>query len=308
MPGLRFFLRRFVYAIISLAILALTVLAFSRIGGDPVAMLLEPGASQADIDALRQQFGLDRPFWVQYFLFIRNAVTGDLGSSIYFGQPVIELYLSRLPASLMLAGAAFAWSVLLGVTVGVTSAARPGGVLDRVGSLVALIGMSMPGFWLGMLLIMFFSVYLRWLPSSGIGGWRHIIMPAISLGWYFAASHMRLTRSAMLESLQSDYVRLARLKGMPEWRVILRHALPGALIPVVTLAAINFVLMVNAAVVIETIYAWPGIGRLLYEAISFRDIPVIQVVVLLSGAMIILLNLATDLLYVAIDPRIRHEE
>lgn len=308
MPGLRFFLRRFVYAIISLAILALTVLAFSRIGGDPVAMLLEPGASQADIDALRRQFGLDRPFWVQYFLFIRNAVTGDLGSSIYFGQPVVELYLGRLPASLMLAGAAFAWSVLLGVTVGVTSAARPGGLLDRVGSIIALIGMSMPGFWLGMLLIMLFSVNLRWLPSSGTGTWQHLVMPAISLGWYFAASHMRLTRSAMLESLQSDYVRLARLKGMPEWRVILRHALPGALIPVVTLAAINFVLMVNAAVVIETIYAWPGIGRLLYEAISFRDIPVIQVVVLLSGAMIILLNLATDLLYVAIDPRIRHEE
>lgn len=308
MPGLRFFLRRFAYAIISLAILALTVLAFSKIGGDPIAMLLEPGASQADIDALRQQFGLDRPFWMQYVLFIRNAVTGDLGTSIYFGQPVVDLYFSRLPASLLLAGAAFAWSVLLGVTVGVTSAARPGGWLDRIGSLVALIGMSMPGFWLGMLLIMLLSVNLRWLPSSGIGGWGHIVMPAISLGWYFAASHMRLTRSAMMESLQSDYVRLARLKGMPEWRVILRHALPGALIPVVTLAAINFVLMVNAAVVIETIYAWPGIGRLLYEAISFRDIPVIQVVVLLSGAMIILLNLATDLLYVAIDPRIRHEE
>lgn len=308
MPGLRFFLRRFIYAIISLAILALTVLAFSRIGGDPVAMLLEPGASQADMDALRQKFGLDRPFWVQYFFFIKNAVTGDLGSSIYFGQPVVDLYLGRLPASLMLAGAAFAWSVLLGITVGVTSATHPGGILDRVGSIIALIGMSMPGFWLGMLLIMLFSVNLRWLPSSGIGTWQHLIMPAISLGWYFAASHMRLTRSAMLEALQSDYVRLARLKGMPEWRVILRHALPGALIPVVTLAAINFVLMVNAAVVIETIYAWPGIGRLLYEAISFRDIPVIQVVVLLSGAMIIVLNLATDLLYVAIDPRIRHEE
>lgn len=308
MPGLRFFLRRFVYAIISLAILALTVLAFSRIGGDPIAMLLEPGASQADIDALRRHFGLDRPFWVQYLVFIKNAVTGDLGTSIYFGRPVVELYFTRLPASLALAGAAFAWSVLLGVTVGVTSASRPGGALDRVGSIIALIGMSMPGFWLGMLLIMFFSVNLRWLPSSGIGDWRHLIMPAISLGWYFAASHMRLTRSAMMESLQSDYVRLARLKGMPEWRVILRHALPGALLPVVTLAAINFVLMVNAAVVIETIYAWPGIGRLLYEAISFRDIPVIQVVVLLSGAMIILLNLATDLLYVAIDPRIRHEE
>ena len=308
MPGGRFFLRRLVYAAISLAILALTVLAFSKVGGDPVTMMLEPGASQADIDALRQRLGLDLPFWAQYLKFMMNAVTGDLGTSIYYGQSAVGLYFDRLPASLLLAGTAFAWSVLLGIGVGVTAAARPGGLIDRVGAVLALIGMSMPAFWFGMLLIMFFSVHLRWLPSSGSGSWRHLVMPAISLGWYFAASHLRLTRSAMLESLQSDYVRLARLKGMPEWRVILRHALPGALIPVVTLAAINFVLMVNAAVVIETIYAWPGIGRLLYEAISFRDIPVIQAVVLMSGSMIVLLNLATDLLYVAIDPRIRHAE
>ena len=308
MPGARFFLRRLIYAAISLAILALTVLAFSKVGGDPVTMMLEPGASQADIDALRQRLGLDLPFWAQYLKFMQNAVTGDLGTSIYYGQSAVGLYFDRLPASLLLAGTAFAWSVLLGIGVGVTAAARPGCVLDRVGAVLALIGMSMPAFWFGMLLIMFFSVHLRWLPSSGSGSWRHLVMPAISLGWYFAASHLRLTRSAMLESLQSDYVRLARLKGMPEWRVILRHALPGALIPVVTLAAINFVLMVNAAVVIETIYAWPGIGRLLYEAISFRDIPVIQAVVLMSGSMIVLLNLATDLLYVAIDPRIRHAE
>lgn len=161
MPGARFFIRRLIYALISLAILALTVLAFSKVGGDPVAMLLEPGASQADIDALRQRLGLDQPFWVQYFWFLRNAVTGNLGSSIYYGQPVVELYFQRLPASLALAGAAFAWSVILGVGVGVTAAARPGGVLDRVGSVVALIGMSMPAFWLGMLMIMYFSVYLR---------------------------------------------------------------------------------------------------------------------------------------------------
>lgn len=307
MPGARFFLRRLVYAVVSLAILALTVLAFSKIGGDPVAMLLEPGASQADMDRLRQELGLDRPFLVQYVRFLGNAATGNLGSSIYYGQPAAELYFQRLPASLLLAGVAFGWSVLLGVGVGVTAAARPGSVWDRAGTILALIGMSMPAFWLGMLMIMLFSVELRWLPSSGSGTWQHLLMPALSLGWYFAASHMRLTRSAMLEALQSDYVRLARLKGLSEMRVILRHALPAALIPVVTLAAINFVLMVNAAVVIETVFAWPGIGRLLYEAISFRDVPVIQAVVLLSGSMIILLNLATDLLYVVIDPRIRHE-
>lgn len=231
MPSARFFLRRLIYAVVSLAILALTVFLFSKVGGDPVAMLLEPGASQADIDALRKQFGLDQPLLVQYFRFIGNALTGDLGMSIYYRQPVVEIYFERLPASLLLAGVAFGWSVLLGIGVGVTAAARPGGILDRVGSIVALIGLSMPAFWMGMLMIMFFSVQLHWLPSSGTGSWRNLVMPSVSLGWYFAASHMRLTRSSMIESLNSDYVRLARLKGMPEWRVILRHALPGALDP-----------------------------------------------------------------------------
>lgn len=308
MPRARYFLKRLGYALISLAILAFTVMVFSRISGDPAMMMLEPGASAADIAAMRARLGLDRPLLVQYGLYVWNALRGDLGVSIYYGKSVTALYFERLPVSLLLAGAAFAWSVLLGVGIGILSALKRGSLLDRAGALFALTGMAMPPFWFGLLLILFLSVENRWLPASGSGSWRHLIMPAVTLGWYFAASHMRLTRSAMIEVLQSDYVRLARLKGVPEWRVILRHALPGALIPVVTLAAINLVLMINAAVVIETVFAWPGIGRLLYDAISFRDMPLIQVVVLLSGSMIVLLNLAIDLLYVLIDPRIRHAE
>lgn len=297
--------RRLGYAIVSLAILVLTVMALTRLGGDPALMLLEPGASQADIDAMRTRLGLDAPFWVQYGHFVWALLRGDLGTSIYHSIPVAQLYAERLPASLLLAGVAFAWAVILGVGIGIVAAVRPNGPLDRIARLFALIGMAMPAFWLGMLLIMLLSIELKWLPSSGSGTWAHLLMPALTLGWYFAASHMRLTRSAMLDVLGSDYVRLARLKGLPEWRVVLVHALKGALIPVLTLAAINLVTMINAAVVVETVFAWPGIGRLLYEAISFRDFPVIQAIVLLAGVMIVLLNLVTDLLYAVIDPRVR---
>lgn len=306
MAGTRYVLRRLLYAAISLAILALTVMAFTRISGDPAAMMLEPGASAADIAAMRTRLGLDDPFIVQYIRYVGNAIRGDLGQSIYYGQSALDLYLARLPASLALAGVAFLWAVALGVGTGILAAVSRNRLFNNLVSLIALTGMSMPPFWLGMLLILWLSVGNGWLPSSGSGTWKHILMPAITLGWYFAASHMRLTRSAMLEVMGSDFVRLARLKGVPEWRVVLRHALPGALIPVITLMAINLVLMINAAVVIETVFAWPGIGRLLYDGIAFRDMPVIQAVVLLSGSMVVVANLAVDLLYVLIDPRIRH--
>jgi peptide/nickel transport system permease protein len=163
----------------------------------------------------------------------------------------------------------------------------------------------MPQFWVGLLLILFFSVYLGWLPSSGSGTIWHVVMPAFALGWFFAAAHMRITRSSMLDVLGSEYVKLARLKGLPEKRVIVKHALKNALIPVLTLAGINLVLMVNASIVVETVFAWPGIGRLLYEGIAFRDFPVVQATVLLGGSMIIVVNLVVDVLYAVIDPRIR---
>ena len=305
MPRLIYILKRIGYALISLAILAFTVMVFTRISGDPAAMLLEPGASAEDLAAMRSRLGLDQPLPMQYLLYVANALRGDLGTSIYYDAPALSLYFQRLPASLTLAGIAFAWSVALGVGTGILCAVSRNKTINTLVSLVALIGMSMPAFWVGMLMIIFFSVDLQLLPSSGSGTWQHLVMPALSLGWYFAASHMRLTRSAMLEVMGSDFVRLARLKGLPQWRVILRHALPGALIPVVTLSAINLVLMINAAVVIETVFAWPGVGRLLYDGITIRDMPVIQAVVLISGCMVVAVNFLVDLLYVLIDPRIR---
>ena len=303
----RFVLRRLGYALISLFLLSLTIFLFVRVTGDPTVLLVEPGASRADIEALRAQLGLDRSLSVQYVSFMRDLLRGDFGQSFYYRTPVLELYLSRLPNSLLLALTAMAFSLILGIPTGILAAVRVDGWWDSAGKVFALLGLSMPSFWVGLLMILFFSVYLGWLPSSGSGTVLHVLMPAFALGWYFAAAHMRLTRSSMLEVLGSEYVKLARLKGLPEALVIGKHAFKNALIPVLTLAGINLVLMVNVAVVVETVFAWPGVGRLLYEGIAFRDFPVVQATVLLGGSMIVVVNVVVDVLYAVIDPRIRYE-
>ena len=297
--------RRVGYSLLSLFLLSLTIFLFVRVTGDPASLLVEPGASQADIVAIHHQFGLDRPLWVQYALFMSSLFHGDLGQSFYYRTPVMQLYLSRLPNSLMLALVAMTFSLVIGIPSGILAAVNVGRFWDSVGKLFALLGLSMPAFWIGLLMILFFSVYLRWLPSSGAGTPLHLVMPAFALGWYFAATHMRLTRSSMLEVLGSEYVKLARIKGLPQSLVIAKHAFKNALIPVLTLAGVNLVIMVNVAVVVETVFAWPGIGRLLYEGITFRDFPVVQGVVIMGGAMIIAVNLFIDICYAVIDPRIR---
>ena len=303
----RFVLRRLGYALLSLFLLSVTIFLFVRVTGDPTVLLVEPGASKDDLDALRRDLGLDRSLAVQYVTFTRDLLRGDFGHSFYYRTPVLELYLSRLPNSLLLALAAMAFSLIIGIPSGILAAVRVGGWWDSAGKMFSLLGLSMPSFWVGLLLILFFSVYLGWLPSSGSGTVFHVLMPAFALGWYFAAAHMRLTRSSMLEVLGSEYVKLARLKGLPELRVIAKHAFKNALIPVLTLAGINLVLMINVAVVVETVFAWPGIGRLLYEGVAFRDFPVVQATVLLAGSMIVVVNLVVDVLYAVIDPRIRYE-
>jgi peptide/nickel transport system permease protein len=303
----RYITRRAGYCLLSLLLLSLTIFFFVRVTGDPAALLVEPGASASDIAAIHHQFGLDRPLWVQYGLFMWSLFHGDLGKSFYYQTPVFELYMSRLPNSLMLAVVAMGFSLLVGIPSGILASVRVGRFWDSAGKMFALLGLSLPSFWVGLVMILVFSVYLKWLPSSGAGTPLHLIMPAFALGWYFAAAHMRLTRSSMLEVLGSEYIKLARLKGLPEALVIAKHAFKNALIPVITLAGINLVIMVNVAVVVETVFAWPGIGRLLYEGITFRDFPIVQGVVLLGGAMIVIVNLMVDILYAVIDPRIRLE-
>jgi len=301
----KFVLKRLGYACVSLFVLSLTIFLFVRITGDPTTLLVEPGASKADIDALKTQLGLDRPIWVQYVSFMSSVLQGDFGRSFYYRTPVLELYMSRLPNSLLLGLVAMAFSLLIGIPSGILAAVRVNGFWDGAGKIFALLGLSMPQFWVGLLMILLFSVYLGWLPSSGSGTPWHVLMPAFALGWYFAAAHMRLTRSSMLEVLGSEYVKLARLKGLPEALVICKHAFKNALIPVLTLAGINLVLMINVSIVVETVFAWPGVGRLFYEGIAFRDFPVVQASVILSGGMIVAVNLIVDVLYAWIDPRIR---
>ena len=303
----RFIVKRMGYAVLSLILLSLIIFLLVRLTGDPTVLLVEPGASKEDMAAIRVQLGLDRPIWVQYGQFVSSIVRGDLGHSFYYRTPVLELYMSRFPHSLMLALAAMAFSLLVGIPSGIIAAVRVNQWWDSAGKIFALLGLSLPSFWVGLVMILFFSVYLGWLPSSGSGTPLHLIMPAFALGWYFAAAHMRLTRSAMLEVLGSEYVKLARLKGLPEALVIAKHAFKNALIPVLTLAGINLVIMVNVAVVVETVFAWPGVGRLLYEGISFRDFPVVQATVLINGAMVVVVSFLVDVLYAVIDPRIRFE-
>ena len=294
------------YSLISLFLLSVTIFLVIRTTGDPAMMLVGPGGRPEDMQRVRVEWGLDRSWPEQYLSFIGNVLHGDLGVSFQYRMSVRDLYFERLPNSLQLAAAGFLVSLLIGIPLGIITAVKVDTFWDTASKVVAMLGLSIPGFFVGLVMIIFFAVGLRWLPAAGVGTWQHLVMPALALGWYFAASMLRLTRSSMLEVLDSEYVKLARLKGVPEKFVIVKHAFKNALIPVLTLAGINFVIMINVAVIIETIFAWPGIGRLLYEGISLRDFPVVQGVVVMAGVMTLGVNLLVDMLYALIDPRIRY--
>jgi peptide/nickel transport system permease protein len=306
----RFILTRLFYSIITIWLLTVIIFVMVRLTGDPAAIMSDyPGARPEDLAVVREQWGLNDSYLTQYGRFITNIFTGDLGTSFKYSVPVGELYIGRLPNSLQLAIAAFIISALIGIPLGFMSAVRVNSWWDSVGKLIALLGLSIPGFFVGLALILVFGVYLGWLPVTGKGErwWEleHLVMPAFALGWFFAGSLQRLTRSAMLEVLGSDYIKLARLKGTPEWIVVVKHAFRNASIPVLTLAGLQLVLMVNVAVVVEVIFSWPGIGRLMFEGLLSRDFPVVQGAVLMAGAMIVAINLLVDILYAYIDPRIR---
>ena len=276
----QFIVRRTLYALVTLFILSLTIFIVVRLTGDPVTLLAEPGARAEDLDARPHRVGA-RPL-------LAGAVRRLCQERLHRrARQVVQLpdagQQALLPAAAQLADLALAAtliSFLIGIPAGLISAVKVNSGWDNVGKVVALFGLAVPGFWLGLVMILVFSVWLRWLPTSGQGDWRHLIMPAVALGWYFAASLLRLTRSSMLEVLRSEYIKLARLKGLPGYVVIAMHAFKNALIPVLTLAGVNLVVMINAAVIIEVIFAWPGIGRLLYEGIFQRDFPLVQGVVM----------------------------
>lgn len=295
-------------AVVTLWLLVSAVFCLVRFTGDPSTMM--EGASDPQYAAaLRQRWGLDRPYVVQYGLYLRNLAEGDFGSSFQKGLPVTTLYFQSLPTSLVLGFSAFLISLAVGVPLGIVSALKVNTAWDRVGTAFALTGLSIPNFVVGLVLIILFGVELNWLPVMGAGDgpfdWRHLVLPAFALGWYFSGNMVRVTRSSMLDVLRSDYVRLVRIKGVPEWVVLVKHALVNALIPIVTLAGLNLIIMVNVAVPIEVVFGRPGIGTLLFDGMMNRDFPLVQGVVLMIAIMVLILNLLTDLLYAWLDPRIR---
>lgn len=303
----RYLAQRFFQAVVTIWLVSIAIFALARLSGDPITLLAPQEATKAEVQAIRESYGLDDSWIQQYLIFIGNAVQGDFGRSVRFDVPATELVTHRLPASLKLAGAAMVLSLTLGLTVGTISGMKPGSLIDRFGKGLAVLGQSVPVFWLAIILILLFSVKLQWLPTSGYGGPDHFILPAITLGWFFTAGLMRLTRSAVMDVADSDYVRFARIKGLHPARIVVQHVLRNAAIPVITLISLQFIVLVTDSVVTETIFAWPGIGRLLIDSVFARDFPVIQAVVFLVSVMFVATNFVVDMLYAVIDPRIKHQ-
>ena len=273
--------------------------------GDPAALMMPPEASKQEIAAFREAMGFNDPIFLQYGRFLLGALHGDLGISLRFQRPAYDLVLERLPATALLATAALAWSSLLGFALGIIAAMRKNGPADFAIRLVALLGQAVPVFWLGLLLIIVFALKLRLLPTGGIGTARQLILPAIALGAYYISAITRIVRASLIDALAQDYVRTARAKGLSQWRIMMRHALRNALIPVVTVQGMYFASLLGRALITEVIFAWPGLGRLAIESIQNKDFPVVQAVVLFAALVFVVANFLVDLAYAALNPRIR---
>lgn len=306
----RYLCKRLLEGVVTLWLITLAVFFILRLGGgNPIEYMMPPEATQADIDKLTKAYGFDKPLLHQYWIFNAKLLRGNMGDALAWDKrPTINVVWDRVPATFQLASAAMIFAVVLGVVIGAISASKPDSLFDRVGRVVAVVGQSMPVFWVGLLLILLFSVYLGWLPSAG-GidrlGWKGIIMPALSLGFFLVASHMRIVRSTMLEVLESDYIKMVRAKGLPRRLVIWKHAFKNASIPVFTLFFVNFAALISGAVVTESIFAWPGIGRLLVDSLILRDYPTTQTVIFFAAAFIVFVNILVDVMYAWLDPRIR---
>jgi len=300
-----YLLRRLLHSAIALWGVLTIVFLLLHLSGDPALLMIPQGATKQDLERLRQDMGLDRPLAAQYGIFLWNAAHGDFGRSFLQRQPALKLVLERVPATLQLALTALFLSVIIGVTAGVVSAWKRNSWWDRSAMAMALVGQATPSFWLGIMLILVFSLWLKWLPPSGYGSPQQLVLPALTLGGLSMATVSRITRSSMLEVLGQEYIRVARAKGLQERTVLFRHAMRNAAIPVVTLVALELGVLLSGAVIVETIFAWPGIGRLAIDAIVARDFPVVQAIVFFASVIYVAINLLTDLLYTVIDPRIR---
>jgi len=301
-----FFLRRLA-VVIPTVIGAVTLVFFflHMIPGDPVEVMLGETAQQADKERLRQELGLNQPLFVQYGRFMAGIVQGDLGGSYFYRRPVVQVIAERVPATVELALAAFLVAGLIAIPLGIIAALREGTAVDNAAVLFSLVGVSLPNFWLGPLLIILFSIKLGWFPVSGRAGVASLVLPAITLGAAFAAILSRMTRASLLERLGEDYLTVARAKGLPEWKVILKHALRNALIPIITVMGLQIGALLSGAIITENVFSWPGIGTLLINAIEARDYPLVQGCILFISLSYVFVNLLTDLFYGWADPRIR---
>ena len=302
----KFLARRLALALVTLLAVSLIIFILGRISGDPRHIYLDDYSTQEDWDRMGELLGLDKPLYQQYAIFLKGAFQGDLGVSVKEKRPVVDIILERLPATLMLGVAALALSLIIGVPLGILSAVKRDSILDQFTKLVALIGQAAPPFWLGIVLMFFFAVKLGWTPPYGKEHWNSIFLPAVTLGWYYAAANLRLVRSSMLDVLDSEYIKLARAKGVGEKRVILKHAFRNALIPPLTFAGITLGALVTGSLVVETVFAWPGLGRLAIESLFSFDYPLLQGVVITFTLLYIISAFTVDILYAYIDPRIRY--
>ncbi len=302
---LRAIVRRLLSSMLVVAGVVVVVFVLARVVGDPVALMIQPGLGDDEIAELRRSLGTDKPVWQQFLVFVSNVARGDFGVSPWQGEPALDLVLERIPATLLLTLAALTLALVIALVAGALSALHRGSAIDRGAMSLVLLGQSVPNFWLGLMLILLFSTTLRWLPSAGYGTAAHFVLPTLTLAFFFMARLTRLVRSELLEVMSQDYIRTARSKGLTEWLIFRRHALRNIAVPLVTVLAVDFGALVGGAVVTETVFAWPGVGRLMIQAIGQRDFPIIQAGAFVLALGVVLANLLADLAYAWLDPKVR---
>lgn len=302
----RYFLSRLGQSVLLLVGIIILVFAMVRITGDPAALMMPREATAADIEAFRERMGFNDPIIVQFWDFLKGAITGDFGSSLHFKTPAMPLVLERLPATLQLASIALLMALVVSIPLGLIGGFNPGSLPDSFGRLWALLGQSIPNFWLGLMLIIFFGVKLQWFPTFGRDTWKSVIMPAFVLGLPVMGQLVRLTRSAVLEIRSEDFIRTAHSKGLEPRTIYVKHVLRNVAIPLVSVIGVQFGYMLGGSIYIEAIFSWPGMGGLLEQSIGWRDYPLVQAIAVFTSVVVLVLNLLTDLAYAVIDPRIRY--
>jgi ABC-type dipeptide/oligopeptide/nickel transport system permease component len=302
----RYLLSRLVQSIFLLLGVLVLVFFMVRLTGDPARLMMPREASPAEVEAFRRAMGFDRPLAVQFADFMTSALVGDFGNSLHYRAPAMKLVFERLPATLELAVAALTFAVITAIPLGVVGGSNPGSIWDSIARSLGLIGQTMPNFWLALLLILFFAVQMGWFPTFGRDSWRSVVLPAIALGFFTMGQLVRLTRSAVLEIRNEDYIRTAYSKGLRSQIIYTRHVFRNAAIPIVSMLGVQFGYLLGGSIYIETIFAWPGLGRMIAESVAARDYPLVQAIAFFTSGVVIALNLLTDVAYAVIDPRIRY--